>query len=97
MNKTELIRQTAKRTRVTQEKAGEILEAALSIAAEALEAGEDIRLKGFGSLELRHRKAGPARNFKTGELMPGKPRTVLSFTASRELRERVNEAKEKRE
>lgn len=97
MNKTELIRQTAKRARVTKEKAGEILEAALSISVEALEAGEAVSLQGFGSLELRDRKPGKVRDFKTGELVPGKPRTVLSFTASKELRNRVNKAKEKRE
>lgn len=96
MNKTELIRQTAKRARVTKEKAGEILEAALSIAAEALEAGEAVSIQGFGSLEPRSRKPGMVRDFKTGELIPGKARTVISFTASKELRERANEAKEKR-
>lgn len=96
MNKTELIRQTAKRARVTKEKAGEILETALAIAAEALEAGEAVSLQGFGTMELRDRKPGMVRDFKTGELVPGKPRTVLSFTASKDLRNRINEAKRKR-
>ena len=97
MNKTELIRQTAKRARVTKEKAGEILETALAIAVEALEAGEAVSLQGFGTMELRDRKPGMVRDFKTGELVPGKPRTVIAFTGAKELRQRVNKAKEKRE
>lgn len=97
MNKSELIRQTAKRTRVTKEKAGEIIETALSIAAEALEAGEAVSLHGFGSLTPHERKPGRVRDFKTGELHPGQARTILSFTASNELRQRVNKSQEDHE
>ena len=97
MNKTELIRKTAKRTRVTQEKAGEILETAISIALEALEAGESVSIQGFGSLEPRERKPGKVRNFKTGELYQGEPSTVITFTASKEIRQRLNKAREENE
>lgn len=94
INRAELIRQTAKRARVTKEKAGEVLDAALEVIRGSLEAGEDIRIPGFGSLEIRERQGGVARNFHTGETMPGKKRKLIAFVASADLKRKINSQEE---
>lgn len=90
MNKTELIRLTAKKAHVTKEKAAEVLEAAMEIVADGLEAGEDLKLKGFGTLELRQRKQRGGINFHTGEKLIVAARRLVAFVPSRELKARIN-------
>ncbi|QHB17710.1 integration host factor subunit alpha [Mannheimia pernigra] len=54
-----------------------------------LENGEEVKLSGFGNFFLREKKARPGRNPKTGENVAVSARRVVSFKASKKLRERV--------
>ena len=55
-----------------------------------LSKGENVRISGFASFNLRVKKARNARNPKTGELIVIKSRKVLSFKPSRYLLESTN-------
>ena len=52
----------------------------------ALAAGEAIELRGFGSLELKDRKAYKARNPKTGEPLIAPPRRRVIFRPGQKLK-----------
>ena len=54
---------------------------------EALEAGEDVRIFGFGRWSVREKRARPGRNPATGEPTVISARRVVSFRPSRVLRE----------
>lgn len=56
----------------------------------ALESGDRIELRGFGSFALHHRPARVGRNPKTGEPVPLNEKYVPHFKPGKELRERVN-------
>jgi integration host factor subunit alpha len=55
----------------------------------ALEAGEPVRLSGFGKFDLREKKQRPGRNPKTGVEIPITARRVVTFRPGQKLRTRV--------
>jgi integration host factor subunit beta len=56
----------------------------------ALSGGDRIEIRGFGSFEVRVRKARKARNPKTGESVELNMRRVPFFKVGKELKEVVN-------
>ncbi|MAR57017.1 MAG: integration host factor subunit alpha [Rickettsiales bacterium] len=70
----------------------ELVDAVIDEIGDALESGESVKLSTFGTFKLRSKKERVGRNPKTGIEVPISPRTVLSFTASNILKEKVNKA-----
>ena len=60
----------------------------------ALENGEDVKLAGFGTFELRDKKQRPGRNPRTGEVIPVSARRVVTFHPSQKLKEKILESNE---
>lgn len=54
-----------------------------------LEAGDYVKLSGFGNFELRDKNRRPGRNPKTGEEIPISARRVVTFRPGQKLRARV--------
>ena len=54
--------------------------------AAALEAGDFVKLSGFGNFMLREKPPRPGRNPKTGQSIPILARRVVTFHASSKLR-----------
>lgn len=57
---------------------------------DALKKGDRIELRGFGTFEVRHRRARQGRNPKSGASVYVKNRCVPFFKVGKELRDRVN-------
>src|SRR5690554_2095571 len=55
----------------------------------SLEAGEQVKLSGFGNFELRDKAQRPGRNPKTGEDIPISARRVVTFRPGQKLKQRV--------
>src|SRR5690606_29781500 len=55
----------------------------------ALEAGQQVKLSGFGNFNLRKKNERPGRNPKTGEEIPITARRVVSFHPGQKLKARV--------
>lgn len=53
----------------------------------ALEKGEEIKIPKLGNFVVKHKKSRPGRNPKTGETYKISDRNVISFRASKKLRE----------
>lgn len=60
---------------------------------QALERGEDVRISSFATFTLSDKVERVGRNPKTGEEKMISPRRVVSFKASRILKERVTAGK----
>ena len=83
MTKTELITAIAEGAGVNRDQARKAVEVFTDSVTASLKAGKDVRLVGFGSFVAVDRKAGVARNPRTGE--------AISRPASRTARFRVGE------
>ncbi|MBF0876346.1 integration host factor subunit alpha [Gluconobacter cerevisiae] len=67
-----------------------ILESLLGAISNRLEAGESVKLSGFGTFSVRQKGERIGRNPKTGVEVPILPRAVLVFRPSQLLRDRMN-------
>lgn len=66
-----------------------LVEQILSHMCEALAAGENVKISGFGTFVLRDKGERIGRNPKTGIEVPIAPRRVLTFRASQTMRDRI--------
>ena len=55
--------------------------------SQGLERGEEIKIPKLGNFVVKHKKSRPGRNPKTGEPFNISDRNVISFKASKKLRE----------
>lgn len=67
-----------------------LLESVLGRVALALEAGESVKISGFGTFSVRQKGRRVGRNPKTGVEVPILPRRVLVFRPSQVLKAHVN-------
>ena len=70
----------------------EMVEAILEKMSNALEAGENVKISGFGTFVLRDKRERIGRNPKTGVEVPITPRRVMTFRASQLLKEKIAQA-----
>jgi integration host factor subunit beta len=70
-----------------------IVNAVFECMTQALRAGERIELRGFGCFAVKSRPPRISRNPKTGAPVSLPQRTAVSFSAGKELRERLNRAR----
>lgn len=89
MNKRDLIEHGAKAANVSQRAAAELLDAFLDGIQDALKAGDEVRLPGFGSFKVSERAARTGRNPQTGEEVEIAARKVPKFTAGKGLKDSV--------
>lgn len=92
MNKGELIDQVWHKTGLQKKDCAAALEAALAAIAEALGAGDDVKLVGFGTFEVKHRKERTGRNPKTKQpvLIPASKTPV--FHPGKQLKDAANQS-----
>jgi len=90
VTKAELVDEVAKIYDVTRKHSEVIVEAVFSSIIDALQKGDKIELRGFGSFRIRRRDSRTGRNPKTGAgvLVPAKK--VPHFKPGKELRELIN-------
>lgn len=67
-----------------------IVNTVLEEIAAALERGDRVELRGFGSFGVKRRPGRIGRNPRTGEQVQVPPKHVPFFKAGKELRERLN-------
>lgn len=87
MNKTELIEAVAKASDLPKAAAGKAVDAALSVIAEALKAGDKVALIGFGTFSVRERPARSGRDPRTGNPIEIKASKTPSFKAGKALKD----------
>lgn len=61
--------------------------------SEALDQGDRVEIRGFGSFAVRKRKARRTKNPKTGKVMDIPPRKTMHFAMSKSLKEALIEKK----
>ncbi len=74
---------------LSKREAKEIVEVFFEELRAALEAGESVKVSGFGKFDLRDKRQRPGRNPKTGVEIPISARRVVTFRPGQKLRARV--------
>jgi len=90
MNKSELVERMATGADISKAKANLALDAFTAAVTDALKAGDQVSLIGFGTFKTSQRAARTGRNPQTGETINIKAATVPSFKAGSQLKEAGN-------
>ena len=90
MRKAEIARRIAEATGLTQVKAEEVVEVLVDEIKGALQQGDSVILRRFGSFEVRHKRARTGRNPKTGDAAAIPARRVVRFKSGKQFKAAVN-------
>jgi integration host factor subunit beta len=90
VTKSELIERISEKLKLPAGKAEAIVNCVFDSMVKALEQGEGIEIRGFGSFTVREYKAYEGRNPRTGETVHVAPKRLPFFKVGKDLRERVN-------
>ena len=89
MKKQELIERIAQEAGVPKSEAQKHFEAFEEVVTEALKAGEEVQITGFGKFSVRERKAREGTNPQTGQKMKIAAQKVPAFSAGNTFKEAV--------
>lgn len=90
VTKSELIERVAQESGLTKGRAEMVVNTIFDSMAAALQQGDGIEIRGFGSFTVRRYKSYEGRNPRTGEVVHVAPKKLPFFKVGKELRERVN-------
>ena len=90
MTKANLVEEVAKESDLTKKDAEVIVQTVLDIITDALQRGEGVELRGFGSFRIRSRSSRQGRNPKTGSDVSVPAKKVPHFKPGKDLRDLVN-------
>lgn len=93
MTKSELIDSIAQRAELTKSRAELVVNCIFDAMTEALERGEGIEIRGFGSFTVRPYKPYSGRNPRTGETVPVPAKRLPFFKVGKELKDLVNKSR----
>ena len=91
MNKTELVNVVVAETGVAKKEAEAVVNATFAAITEALKGGDKVQLIGFGTFEVKESAAREGRNPQTGETITIAACKKPGFSASKALKDAVNE------
>ena len=89
MNKAELVEEVAGKAGLTKKEAGDVVDAITSAITDTLAMNERVTLVGFGTFQVRERKARKGVNPQTRETIQIPAKKVAKFAAGKALREAV--------
>lgn len=92
MTKADLVAIVADRLKITQVQASIIVESVLRSVITALQGGNEVEIRGFGSFRFRNRAPRKGRNPKTGEKVDVPSKRIPYFKMGKELKALLNEA-----
>ena len=87
--KTDVVRQVAKRTRLSQEVVNDVLTASVKLIAQTLKAGGQVQLTDFGTFYTGKRPEATLKDIQTGEQRIIPAMRLAKFRAGEALRQAV--------
>ena len=90
MNKNDLVATVASSTGLSKGDAAKAVDGVFSAITDALKAGSEVRLVGFGTFSVAQRAASRGRNPRTGESIDIAASNQPKFKAGKALKDAVN-------
>lgn len=91
MTKSDIVNIVAEGTGLTKLETQAVIDGFLATVGYALQTGDSVTLRGFGSFRTVHRNERTSTNPKTGKVMYVPDRTAPVFKASIDLKKLVNQ------
>ena len=91
MTKADLVEKVTRLGDLTRRDGEIIVETIFDSVIQALQGGDKIEIRGFGSFRTRQRKPRVGRNPKTGDRVEVPAKKIPFFKPSKELKDLVNE------
>ena len=90
MNKNDLIQKLSDHSGIDKNTSAKAVDGVFDLITEALKAGDEVRVTGFGVFVVAERKGGKGRNPQTGEEIQIAASTSVGFKAAAQLKRAVN-------
>ena len=90
MNKTDMITAVAGKARMTKKNAEKAINAVFEAISDSLAQGDKVQIIGFGTFEVRQRKAREGRNPRNNEPIQIEASKTPAFKAGKQLKDLVN-------
>jgi integration host factor subunit beta len=90
LTKADLVEVVVLVTELPRKESESVVETIFESIIGALQSGDRIEIRGFGSFRTHQRRGRTGRNPKTGVKVEVPPKRVTSFKPSKELKEHVN-------
>jgi len=90
LTKSTIIGKISEQMEYTVKESSAIFEECLSIVKSTLEAGEDVKITGFGSFVVKQKHERRGRNPQTGASLMLPPRRIVNFKLSGKLNDQIN-------
>src|ERR1700731_2163278 len=90
MTKADLVEEVIRITELPRKESEAIVETIFDSIISALQTGDKIEIRGFGSFRTRQRRGRIGRNPKTGAKVDVPPKKIPFFKPSKELKDFVN-------
>jgi integration host factor subunit alpha len=91
LTKDDIVEAVVEETGFLKNQSVELVETLIELFKKTLGSGDDVLVSGFGKFSVREKKARKGRNPKTGDDMMLRPRRVVTFHCSRNLRKKINQ------
>jgi integration host factor subunit beta len=90
VKKADLVEEVIRVTDLPRKESEAVVETIFGSIISALQGGDRIEIRGFGSFSIHQRRAGIGRNPKTGAKVEVPPKRIPCFKPSKELKNHVN-------
>ena len=91
LTKDLLAKSVAEETGLAGKQSVELVETLIELIKGSLVSGDDVLISGFGKFSVRAKKERKGRNPATGDSLMLKPRRVVTFHCSGNLRKKINQ------
>jgi integration host factor subunit beta len=91
VTKADLIEEVIRATELPRKESHAVVKTIFESIIGALQGGDDIEIRGFGSFRIRQRRGRTGRNPKTGAKVEVPPKRIPFFKPSKELKNQVND------
>jgi len=90
MTKADIVEKVYGKVGLTKKESVDVVEELFALIKDTLEAGEKIKIAGFGNFEVKQKADRRGRNPQTGEEITIEARKILTFKASPLLKQSIN-------
>lgn len=90
MTKADIAKRISTKLSISKKESADLLELVIAAIKESFDAGEHVKIPGFGKFEVKQKKDRKDRNPQTGETMTITARKVMTFKPSAILRTSIN-------
>ena len=91
LSKDQIAKAIAENVGLQRNQSVQLVEILISLVKDSLISGEDVLISGFGKFSVREKRERKGRNPATGDSMMLRPRRVVTFHCSGNLRKKINQ------